>query len=87
PDVILKALSELKRKRGPDCWYVGDSTTDTVAAKSAGITSVFYNGADWSPPWLAQIFPATPEHPHKPDAVVADFRGLLSLVRACLGKD
>jgi phosphoglycolate phosphatase len=86
PDVILKALAELKRKPGADCWYVGDSTTDTVAAKAAGITNVFYNGADWNPQWLAQIFPATPEHPHKPDVVVADFRDLLSLVKACLGK-
>jgi phosphoglycolate phosphatase len=66
---------------------VGDSTTDTVAAKAAGITNVFYNGADWNPQWLAQIFPTTPEHPHKPDVVVADFRDLLSLVKACLGKD
>ncbi len=87
PDVILKALSNLKRKPGPDCWYVGDSTTDTVAAKTAGITNVFYNGAAWSPQWLAQIFPVTPEHPHKPDAVVSDFQDLLALVKACLTKD
>ncbi|MGH8581053.1 MAG: HAD family hydrolase [Gammaproteobacteria bacterium] len=81
PDVILKALSELKRKPGADCWYVGDSTTDTVAAKQAGITSVFYNGAQWDGAWLETIFPGTARHPHKPDIVVHDFPEFLALVR------
>jgi phosphoglycolate phosphatase len=87
PDVIVKALSDLKRSPGPDCWYVGDSTTDTVAAKSAGIISVFYNGAGWKAQWLAHIFPATPEHPHEPDAFVANFRELLALAKACLERE
>ena len=47
PDPILKALENLGVKPAPNCWYVGDSTTDTIAAKRAGITSVFFNGAQW----------------------------------------
>ncbi|MCW8846507.1 MAG: HAD family hydrolase, partial [Gammaproteobacteria bacterium] len=36
PVPVLKALSNLGMKPGADCWYVGDSTTDVVAAKRAG---------------------------------------------------
>jgi len=84
PEPVLRALAELGVPPGPDCWYVGDSTTDTSAAKEAGITSIFYNGACWEDVWLKYIFPGTPEHPHVPDAVVEDFKHLVRLVRSLL---
>jgi len=84
PDPVLKALGNLNVNPGPDCWYVGDSTTDTVAAKEAGVTSIFYNGAHWDEVWLNKIFPATDKHPHKPDAVVNNFREFMHLVETCL---
>lgn len=67
-------------------WYVGDSTTDTVAAKNAGITSVFFNGAQWDQVWLNTIFPGTERHPHKPDVVVNDFSEFWAMTLACLGQ-
>ena len=87
PDLILKALDNLDMNPGPDCWYVGDSTTDTVAAKEAGVTSIFYNGAQWDADWLNKIFPCTNKHPHKPDAVVNYFPEFLQLVEACFTHD
>jgi phosphoglycolate phosphatase len=80
PDPILKALADLDLPADPHAWYVGDSTTDTISAKEAGATSVFYNGAQWSNSWLNRIFPGTPRHPHRPDAVVDDFDEFLKLV-------
>ncbi len=80
PDPIYKALENLGLAPGSDCWYVGDSTTDTIAAKNAGTTSIFYNGAKWDKAWLAKIFPGTDRHPHQPDLVVDDFRELLRIV-------
>lgn len=82
PDLILKALANLDGSPGPDCWYVGDSTTDTVAAKEAGVTSIFYNGAQWDAAWMNKIFPCTNKHPHAPDAVVNHFRELIQLVES-----
>ena len=84
PDPILKALEWVDASPGPDCWYVGDSTTDTVAAKTAGVTSIFFNGAGWDQEWLNQIFPGTSKHPHKPDAVVENFDEFRTLVKSCL---
>ena len=80
PDQILRALAELKLPADTHCWYVGDSTTDVVAAKRAGVTAVFYNGAGWDQAWIDKIFPDSPRHPHKPDAVVNDFRQLTEMV-------
>lgn len=82
PDLVLKALANLKVKPGVDCWYVGDSTTDVIAAREAGITSVFYNGAQWDAAWLKRIFPGTNKHPHQPHAVVDDFKQLMGLVES-----
>ena len=84
PDPILKALEWVDTRPGPDCWYVGDSTTDTVAAKTAGVTSIFFNGAGWDQEWLNQIFPGTGKHPHQPDAVVENFNEFKALVQTCL---
>jgi phosphoglycolate phosphatase len=83
PDQVLAVVSELGIPADASVWYVGDSTTDTIAAKSAGVTSVFFNGAQWDLPWLHTIFPATDRHPHKPDVVVNDFAEFWALVLAC----
>ena len=84
PDQILKALENLSAPRDYSCWYVGDSTTDVIAANDAGVTAVFYNGAKWDQAWIDRIFPDTIRHPHKPDAVVNDFKELARLVRLFL---
>jgi len=81
---IYKALENLDEAPGPDCWYVGDSTTDTISAKEAGITNVFFNGAQWDQAWLDNIFPGTEKHPHIPDAVVNNNNEFMQLVRSCL---
>ncbi len=82
-DQILKAIENLDDSPALDVWYVGDSTTDTIAAKSAGVTSVFFNGAQWDQAWLNRIFPGTERHPHKPDVVVNNFSEFRALVLAC----
>ena len=85
PDQLYKAAEELGLEVGSDIWYVGDSTTDTIAAKRAGMTNVFFNGAQWDLPWLDRIFPGTEKHPQKPDVVVNDFSEFWAWVLACLG--
>ena len=85
PDSIFKALENLGVEPGLDSWYVGDSTTDIIAAKRAGITGVFFNGAGWDQRWLDKIFPGTPEHPYKPEVVVANFVEFKRLFERCLG--
>lgn len=83
PDQLLLAAEKVGAQPGPRVWYVGDSTTDIVAAKRAGMTAVFFNGALWDLPWLHKIFPGTESHPHKPDVVVNDFSEFWALVLAC----
>ena len=84
PDPILKALANLGEIPAPNCWYVGDSTTDVIAAKRAGITSVFFNATGWDHAWINKIFPGTAAHPYQPDAIVDDFTELKWLVEECL---
>ncbi len=86
PDQLQLAAANLGGESGGAVWYVGDSTTDTVAAKSAGFTSVFFNGAQWDLPWLNKIFPGSARYPHKPDVVVNDFAEFWALVLACRDK-
>lgn len=86
PDQVLLACANLGVAPTPSVWYVGDSTTDVIAAKQAGITSVFFNGAQWDQPWLNSIFPGTERHPYKPDVVVNDFSEFWAMVLACLEK-
>ncbi|MGB2247417.1 MAG: HAD family hydrolase [Alcanivorax sediminis] len=86
PDMLLKALADLDLKPARDCWYIGDSTTDVIAAKEAGITSIFYNGAGWGQAWLDKIFPDTIKHPHRPDAVVGSIAELTDLARLLLAQ-
>lgn len=83
PDQLLLAAENLNYPPGPSVWYVGDSTTDIIAAKRAGMTAVFFNGAQWDLPWLHKIFPGTRRHPDKPDVVVNDFSEFWALVLAC----
>ena len=80
PDLLLRAIDNLGIGADTSCWYVGDSTTDVVAAKEAHVTAIFYNGAGWEQQWIDKIFPGTVRHPHKPDAVVNDFSELAELV-------
>jgi phosphoglycolate phosphatase len=75
PDMVLQALRELGLAAGPEVWFVGDSTTDVIAAREAGVRAIFYNGAKWDPQQLVRIFP--PEHP--PDAIAGDFSALEEL--------
>ena len=82
--MLLKALAELGLEPSERCWYAGDSTTDVIAAKDAGITAIFYNGAHWSQSWLDKIFPGTVSHPHRPDAVVDSIGELTGLARRML---
>lgn len=84
PDMILHALEKLGLAPSAGCWYLGDSTTDVIAAKRAGVTAIFYNGAHWEPAWLDKIFPDTPRHPHRPDAVVESIAELVVLARRLL---
>lgn len=87
PDLILKALEYLNLPANEHCWYVGDSTTDVIAAKRAHTTAIFYNGAGWDQTWLDKIFPGTVKHPHEPDAVVNSMADLVSLARHMLAQD
>lgn len=87
PDLILKALEYLNRPADEHSWYVGDSTTDVIAAKRAGVTAVFYNGAHWDQHWLDKIFPGTVRHPHQPDAVVDSMTELVRLARHMLAQE
>lgn len=81
PDLLLKALENIGVKPDHSTWYVGDSTTDVVAADRAGVTPIFYNGAGWDKDWIDKIFPGTVRHPHRPEAVVNSFAELTELVR------
>ena len=47
PDQLIKAAAQLGHEPAMDVWYVGDSTTDIIAAKTGGFTGVFFNGAQW----------------------------------------
>jgi phosphoglycolate phosphatase len=87
PNLILKALENLDENPDLSCWYVGDSTTDTIAAKMAGVTNIFYNGAKWDAVWLHKIFPGTKKYPYKPDAIVSDFTQFLWLVESCMKQE
>ncbi len=83
PDQLVRAAEDLGMAVGKKIWYVGDSTTDIIAAQRAGMTAVFFNGAQWDLPWLGKIFPGTERHPYKPDVVVNDFSEFWALVLAC----
>lgn len=86
PDLLLKALDNLGRPASEACWYVGDSTTDVIAAKAARTTAVFYNGAHWGQAWLDKIFPGTTKHPDVPDTVVESIADLVRLARHMLAQ-
>lgn len=81
PDALLTALERLQRPADERIWYVGDSTTDVIAAREAGITPIFYNGAGWSRNWIDRIFPGSQRYPHRPEAVVATIAEVTELAR------
>jgi len=83
PDQLLQAAHKLGVKDMATVWYVGDSSTDVVAAKRAGAVAVFFNGAQWDLPWLEKIFPGSDAFPAQPDVVVNDFAQFWALVLAC----
>lgn len=80
PDPIIHAVNRLGRVPGRDCWYVGDAASDVGAARRAGVASVFFNSAGWTPEWLAHYFPGSAEHPDVPDVVLSDCRELQRLI-------
>ncbi|MCG6871751.1 MAG: HAD-IA family hydrolase [Gammaproteobacteria bacterium] len=84
PEVLIRALDDLYAVPATNVWYVGDSTTDIAAAGKAGLSSIFYNGANWDDGWLRKIFPGSVEHPWLPDSVVDDFEELEKLVVCCI---
>ena len=69
--MVLRALRELGLPAGPEVWFVGDSTTDVIAARESGVRAIFYNGAKWDPQQLVRIFP--------PDAIAGNFSALKDL--------
>jgi phosphoglycolate phosphatase len=75
PDMVARALDALALAPGPDTWFVGDSTTDVVAAQRAGVRAIFFNGARWGPADLVRIFPPG----HAPEAIAGDFSALEAL--------
>ena len=84
---LLHALQQLDLPADEHVWYVGDSTTDVIAARRAGITPIFYNGAGWSQAWIDKIFPGSLRHPHRPEAVVASIAEVTELARLILAQD
>lgn len=85
-DGLLHGLEKLQIPAGGHVWYVGDSTTDVIAARLAGITPIFYNGADWPQSWLDKIFPNTLRHPHRPSTVVSSIAEVSELARLMLAQ-
>lgn len=84
PDQVYKACEKLGCPVNKAVWYVGDSTTDMIAATSAGVSSVFFNGAQWDQHWLEKIFPGNERFPVKPEVVVNDFSEFWALVLALI---
>ena len=84
PDQIYEACKALSTPISKQVWYVGDSTTDMIAASTAGVTGVFFNGAQWDQSWLEKIFPGNKRYPHKPDVVVNDFSEFWAMVLTCM---
>jgi phosphoglycolate phosphatase len=71
---VLQAVATLGHDLDPwHCWNVGDSSTDIIAARGAGVAAIFYNGAHWDKQWLRKIFPRSREFPEAPHAVVENF--------------
>ena len=87
PDALFKALETLELPADEHVWYVGDSTTDVIAARRAGITPIFYNGAGWSRNWIDKIFPGSRRYPHRPAAVVDTIAEVTKLARWMMARN
>jgi phosphoglycolate phosphatase len=57
PHGIRKALEVMERDADPNAWFVGDSTTDAVAARAAGVRFAWaaYGYATAPPPGTAMV--------------------------------
>ena len=86
PDQLLCATERLGERSDTGVWYVGDSTTDVIAAQRAGQTAVFFNSAQWDQLALNRLFPGDARHPHRPDVVVNDFSEFWAMLLACLDR-
>jgi phosphoglycolate phosphatase len=86
PAPVLKALQDLGEAPGAHVWYVGDSVSDTVSAKTAGIASIFFNGARGDSEWIATIFPGTALQPYRPDGIVETYQDLSRVVMLVIGQ-
>jgi len=84
PEPILKALKLLQQPADQACWYLGDSSTDVASSCRAGVSPLFFNGAGWDDAWLEKVFPGTPAHPEKPQAIVDTFAEFRWLFEECL---
>lgn len=84
PAPVLRALRNFGAEPATDVWYVGDSTSDTIAAKTAGVASIFFKGGRGDAGWVESLFPGTAAFPHRPDRVIEDHRELLALVKSAL---
>jgi phosphoglycolate phosphatase len=87
PAPIFRALQDFEATPGADVWYLGDSISDIVSAKTAGIASIFFNRARGDAEWIKMIFPGTAVHPHQPDYVVNDYQALLNVVKLTIAHD
>jgi phosphoglycolate phosphatase len=86
PAPVFRALRDFEEGPGTDIWYVGDSASDTISAKSAGITSIFFNGVHGDAQWIGAIFPGTAMQPYRPDHIVDNYHDLLRLVELAIAR-
>ncbi|MCG6860344.1 MAG: HAD family hydrolase [Chromatiaceae bacterium] len=87
PIPVFRALRDFEAAPGTDVWYLGDSQSDTITAKTAGITSIFFNGARGDKKWIESVFPGTEAQPYRPDCVVTDYREFLELVKRVISRN
>ncbi len=71
PDPLLHAAAALDLPPA-DCWYIGDSTHDLVAARAAGMTGI---GAAWGPYPRADLEPLATAIAETPADVLALIAG------------
>ncbi len=80
PDLILKALAGLEHTADASCWYVGDSLSDLLAARRAGICGILYNSGGWPEGQVDSLLVDAERQPQQPDAVITHLAELLELL-------